>query len=84
MKKSDKNSLHGKSYVFDQKKRTNNDQKVVEPILELGNIDQSCKKVVVAYSVKFWNLGPLFTMVTFNNDLTLPIEEPRFNIILRI
>ena len=49
-----------------------------EPILELENIDQSWKKVVVDYSVQFWNLGPLFTMVTFNNDLTLSIEEPRF------
>ena len=57
---------------------------MVEPILELGNIDQSWKKVVVDYPVQFWNLGPLFTMVTFNNDLTLPIEEPRFNSILRI
>ena len=69
---------------FLSKKRTNNDQKVVEPILELGNIDQSWKEVVVDCSVQFWNLGPLFTMVTFNNDLTLSIEEPRFNSILRI
>ena len=41
------------SYVFYQKKRTNNGQKVVEPILELENIDQSRKKAVVAHSVQF-------------------------------
>ena len=57
---------------------------MVEPILELENIDQSWKKVVVGYSVQLWNLGPLFTMVTFNTDLTLPIGEPRFNSILGI
>ena len=30
-------------------------------------------KVVVAYPIEFWNPDPLFTMVTFNNDLTLPV-----------
>ena len=83
MIKSDTDALHG-SHIFDHETRTNNNWNAVEPSLELGNIDQSCKKVVVAYSVKFCNLGPLFTMVTFNNDLPLPIEEPRFNSILRI
>ena len=76
MIKSDKNSLHVSLTFFCQKKRTNNDQKVVEPILELGNIGQSWEMSVVAHFVQFWNPDPLFTMVTLNNDLTLQIEEP--------
>ena len=84
MIKSVKNSLHGSLHVFDHKKRTNNNWNAVEPILELENIDQSRKMFVVAHSIQFCNIGPLFPTVTFNDDLTLPIEEPRFNSILCI
>ena len=76
------NSLHGSLHVFDHKKRTNNNWNAVEPILELENIDQSIKTVFVAHSVEICNLGPLFPTVAFNDDLTFPIEEHRFNSIL--
>ena len=84
MIKSDKHSLHGSLHVFDHKNRTNNNWNAVETILELVNIDQSLKTVFVAHSVQFCNVGPLFLTVTFNDDLTLSIEEHRFNSILRI
>ena len=58
MLKSDKNSRHSSLTFLIKKKRTNNDQKVVEPILELGNIDQSWKKAFVAHSVQLWNPDP--------------------------
>ena len=44
----------------DQKRRTNNAQKMVEPILELGNIDQSWKMAVVAHSIQLWDPDPYF------------------------
>ena len=52
MIKSDKNSLNGSLTFFYQRKRTNNNEKEFEPILELGNIDQSWKMSVVAHSVQ--------------------------------
>ena len=84
MSKNEKKSLYGSLHVFDHKKRTNNNWNTVEPILELENIDQSRKMVVVAHSFQFCNTGPLFPTVTFNDDLKLPIEKPRFNSILRV
>ena len=51
--------------------RTNNNWKVVEPIIESRNIEELYEIVDIAKKIKYWNPDPLFSIDTLIDDLTL-------------
>ena len=51
--------------------RTNNNWKVVEPIIESENIEEQCEIVDIEKNIKYWNPDPLFSIDTLIDDLTL-------------
>ena len=51
--------------------RTNNNWKVVEPIIESRNIEELYEIADIAIQIKYWNPDPLFSIDTLIDDLIL-------------
>ena len=63
-------------HAVDHKMRTNNDWRVIEPIMKSGNIGELWEMVVIAQNIQVWNPDSLFLTLGSVKRKMAPIQAP--------